>query len=66
MNRPEALIKNTYTVEFYHATNNLTVCVDVVSTDEKAAQAFARRRFKLESTLWELVGVDKKYELAQP
>ena len=56
----EALLEYTYTVEFYHCSNNLTVCVDVVSTDDHRAETFARNRFKLDSS-WELVGVDKKY-----
>lgn len=53
--------ENTYTVEFYHKPNNLTICVDVVSTDNRCAETFARERFQLDAS-WELVGVDKKYK----
>lgn len=60
MNLAPALRENTYTVEFYHRPNNLTMSVDVVSTDKNAAGSFARNRFRLDSS-WELVGVDKKY-----
>lgn len=56
-----ALLKNTYTIEFYHAPNNLTICVDVVSTDDIQAVNFARERFRLTSG-WELVGCDRKYK----
>lgn len=55
-----ALKKNTYTVEFYHVPNNLTICVDVISTDDVRAVSFARERFKLDAS-WELVGSDHKY-----
>lgn len=57
---PQAFIDNTYTCEFYHEPNNLTICVDVVSPDDVKAVEFARRRFNLDAS-WELVGVDKKY-----
>jgi hypothetical protein len=56
-----ALLENTYTVEFYHEPNNLTITADVVSTDSDAAEAFARRRFILDQR-WTLVGIDKKYK----
>jgi hypothetical protein len=56
-----ALLENTYTVEFYNSSNNLTVCADVVSTDDIQAVNFARTRFKLDSG-WELVGSDRKYK----
>lgn len=56
-----AIRDNTYTIEFYQRSNNLTLSVDVVSTDDVRAVAFARERFKLE-TSWEVVGVDKKYK----
>lgn len=58
---PPALREGTFTVEFYHAPNNLTICVDVVSTDDIQAVNFARERFKLDAS-WELVGSDKKYK----
>lgn len=54
------LREGTYTVEFYNRPNNLTVSVDIVSTDDVAAVNFARKRFNLDAS-WELVGVDKKY-----
>ena len=56
-----ALLKNTYTVEFFNPSNNLTICVDVVSTDKNRAMEFARERFNLDKN-WELVGSDRKYE----
>lgn len=57
---PQALRDNTYTVEFFHRPNNLTISVDVISTGADDAARFARTRFKLDDS-WELVGVDKKY-----
>lgn len=57
-----ALLENTYTVEFYLPANNLTICVDVVSTNPTRAEEFARRRCNLTKHAWELVGVDKKYK----
>lgn len=55
-----ALRDGTFTVEFFHAPNNLTISVDVVSTDKDQAVIFARERFKLDDS-WDLVGTDKKY-----
>jgi hypothetical protein len=58
-----ALLRDTYTVEFYNPSNNLTVCADVVSTNATRAAEFARKRFNLNKRhRWELVGSDRKYK----
>jgi hypothetical protein len=62
MNLAPAFLENTYTVEFYHLANNLTVCVDVVSPNKDLAVEFARTRFSLKESQWDLVGSDPKYK----